>query len=251
MRPLIGIPLGLDDRGRWNPTRATQYIDTAYARAVAAGGGDAFALPIQERPEALVERIDGLLIPGGDDFAPPRSYPEDVRFDLAPDSQIEFDRRLLARALARDLPVLAVCYGMQLLALHLGGTLLYDIPTDRPDAGPHRLPGDDGRHGLRVEAATRLADALGETPGPVNSRHHQCVAEPGASLRVSARADDGLIEAVERDGAGFCVGVQWHPERMRGRHRDGLFAAFVSECARRRSAGVPPGSGGGGTEAEY
>ncbi|MDH3210927.1 MAG: gamma-glutamyl-gamma-aminobutyrate hydrolase family protein [Myxococcales bacterium] len=236
MRPFIGIPLGLDDRGRWNPARDYQYIDSAYARAVADCGGDAVALPIQERAEALVERIDGLLIPGGDDFAPPRAYPQGVVFDPAPERQIEFDRRLLAHALGRNLPVLAICYGMQLLALHFGGALVYDIPTDRPDAGPHRLPERDGRHGVRVETGTRLAAAVGETPEPVNSRHHQAVAEPGGSMRVSARAKDGLIEAIEREAAGFCVGVQWHPERMRGRHREGLFGAFVAACAERRPA---------------
>jgi putative glutamine amidotransferase len=111
---------------------------------------------------------------------------------------------------------------------------VYDIPSDRPGAGPHRIPDRDGRHDVRVEAGTRLAAALGEAPEPVNSHHHQCVAEPGGSLRVSARADDGLIEAVE--GKGFCVGVQWHPERMRGRHRGALFGAFVSACAAHCSA---------------
>ncbi len=236
MRPLIGIPLGLDDRGRWNPAREYQYIDSAYARAVDDCGGTAIHLPIQKGAEALVERIDGLLIPGGDDFSPPQAYPEDVVFALAPARQIDFDRRLLEHALHRHLPVLAICYGMQLLAVHLGGTLVYDIPSDQPDAGPHRLPDPDGRHGVRVEAGTRLAVALGEAPDPVNSQHHQCVAESGGRLRVSARADDGLIEAVESEGAEFCVGVQWHPERMRGRHRDGLFDAFVSACAPRGPA---------------
>jgi len=235
MRPLIGIPPCLDDRGRWKPGREYQYIDIAYARAVEAHGGNAVYLPLQQEAAPLLRRIDGLLLPGGDDFPPPRTYPEHVAFEPTPPRQIDFDRRLLGQALESDLPVLAICYGMQLLALHCGGRLLYHIPTDRPEAGLHQLPEADGRHALRVETGTRLADALGRAPEPVNSLHHQGVAEPGDGLRVCAVADDGLIEAIERAGARFCIGVQWHPEKMTGPHRDRLFAAFVSACAAPRS----------------
>ena len=231
MRPLIGIPLCLDDRGRWNPGRRYHYIDSAYAEAVEACGGDAVYLPMQARADALTERVDGLLLPGGDDFLPARVYPEDVAFRPAPRAQIEFDGELLARSLERKLPVLAVCYGMQLLAVQHGGALHYDIPTDLPQAGPHRLPESDGRHPLRVEAGTQLAAALGDAPEPVNSLHHQGVADPGSGLRVCARADDGVIEAIERVDAAFCIGVQWHPEKLSGPHRERLFGSFVAACA--------------------
>jgi putative glutamine amidotransferase len=119
---------------------------------------------------------------------------------------------------------------MQLLALHAGGRLHYDVATDLPGAAEHRLDEATGRHGLRLEPGTRLAGLLGGEPGPVNSLHHQAVAEPGAGLRVAARSEDGLIEAVEATGASFCVGVQWHPEKLSGPHRERLFEAFVAAC---------------------
>lgn len=238
MRPLIGIALCLDDRGRRRHGRTTHYLDAAYTRAVEVGGGVPLLLPLQRDAAALVDRIDGLLLPGGDDFPPPRPYPDDVDFELAPSKQIEFDGRLLDHAFARELPVLAICYGMQRLALHAGGSLHADIATDLPDAAEHRLAEDDGRHALQVEADSRLAGILGPAPGPVNSRHHQAVASAGA-LRVVARADDGVIEAIERETGPFCVGVQWHPEKLEGPHREQLLAAFVDACRHARGDGGP------------
>jgi putative glutamine amidotransferase len=229
MRPLIGIPQCLDDRGRWRPGRDHQYLDCAYARAVDAAGGTPVYVPIQGDAEALMGRIDGLLLPGGGDFPPPHPYPDSVRFDVAPAAQLDFDGRLLAAALERGSPLLAICYGMQLLAMHCGGTLHFDIPTDVPGAVSHRLSERDGRHAVEVAADSRLAEALGASPGPVNSLHHQGVATPG-ELRVVARAEDGVIEAVEAGGDAFCVGVQWHPEKMEGPHQDRLLAAFVAAC---------------------
>ncbi len=233
MRPLIGIPQCLDDRGRWRPGRDTQYLDCAYARAVDAAGGAPVYVAIQRDVEALMGRVDGLLLPGGDDFLPPHPYPESVRFDAGSPAQLDFDGRLIAVAAKRGLPLLAICYGMQLLAVHRGGTLHYDIPTDLPAAANHRLPERDGRHAVHVLPASRLAEILGPSPGTVNSLHHQGVADPGDGLRVSARADDGVVEAVEVEEGPFCVGVQWHPERMEGPHRDRLFAAFVAACRER------------------
>jgi len=230
MSPLIGIPLSLDTGGRFRRGRRYHYIDERYADAVAEAGGVPAYLPIQRRPEEIADRIDGLLIPGGGDFLPERPYPEDVRFEAAPPEQIDFDRALLARALARGIPVLGICYGMQILSLHHRGSLFYHIPLDVPGAIEHKLPEDEGRHPIRVEPGTLLEAVIGADPEPVNSSHHQAVARAGEGLRVSARAADGVIEAIEGTGDGFCLGVQWHPERGSGDHRARLFGAFVSAC---------------------
>ncbi len=231
MRPLIGMPPCLDTRGRWRAGRDYQYLDAAYARAVDAAGGQAVVLPAQSDPAALVQRLDGLLLPGGDDLLPDRPYPDDVRFDAVPEVQLDFDRALLDAALARPIPLLGICYGMQLLGLAHESTLYYDLPTDRPESEPHRLPEDTGRHPLVIEPGTRLAEILGTAPESVNSLHHQSLADVGRDLQISARAPDGVIEAIEGTRGPFAVGVQWHPEKLEGRHRSALFEAFVAACA--------------------
>ncbi|MDJ0848108.1 MAG: gamma-glutamyl-gamma-aminobutyrate hydrolase family protein [Myxococcota bacterium] len=232
MGPLIGIPPCLDEQGRWRRGRSYHYLDRAYADAVAEAGGSPVYLPEQPDLAALVQGIDGLLVPGGDDFLPEGPYPETVRFDPVGAAQLAFDTGLLAAALGRGIPVLGICYGMQLLVRHHGGTLLYDIATDRPGSAAHQLPEPDGRHAIAVTADTRLAAALGEAGPRVNSLHHQGVAEPGARLRATALAEDGLIEAVEDPERDFCIGVQWHPEKMDGPHRARLFGSFVAACRR-------------------
>jgi putative glutamine amidotransferase len=230
VRPLIGIPPVHDDRGRLSPGRATSFLDVRYARAVETAGAAPVLLPLQQDAAALVDRLDGLLLPGGGDFVPERSYPAGVEFDAASREQLAFDTRVLARALERGIPVLGVCYGMQLLALQHGGSLHYDIATDLREAGAHRLPEPEGRHPLRIEPGTHLAGILAGDGVAVNSRHHQAVADAGAGLRVSARAEDGVIEAVERAEGPFCIGVQWHPERMEAGHLLRVFGAFVDAC---------------------
>jgi len=231
VRPLIGIPPVRDDRGRLGAGSPTLYLDERYAGALDAAGATPVCLPLQRDAAALVDRLDGLLIPGGGDFAPERSYPAGVDFETTSPEQLDFDQRVLARALERGLPVLGICYGMQLLAVHHGGSLHYDIPTDLPAAGAHRLPEPEGRHALCIEPRTRLAQILAGDGARVNSRHHQAVAEPGPGLLVSARAEDGVVEAVEGAGGAFCLGVQWHPERMEATHRERVFGAFVRACS--------------------
>jgi putative glutamine amidotransferase len=226
MRPLIGIPPCLDDRGRWRSGRSTQYLDTSYSRAIEAAGGIPLLLPLQHDAAAVAKRIDGLLLPGGDDFPPPRPYPDSVRFDCVSPTQLAFDQGLLENARDARLPILAICYGMQLLALHCGGALLYDIETDRPGTRSHCLPEPDGRHPIDVTRGSRLAEILGSSPEPVNSLHHQAVDDPG-DLGVAATSPDGLIEAIEMPGDDFCLGVQWHPEKLSGAHGAGLMEAFV------------------------
>jgi len=228
MRPLIGIPPRLSERGQGG---AAYRIGAALVAAVEQAGGAALLLPAQRDPEALAARLDGVLLPGGGDFLPQRAYPDAVEFDPVAPRQLAFDRSLLAAALERRLPLLGICYGMQLLALHSGGSLHYDLPTDVPQASPHRL-GAGGRHGLEVQPGSRLAQILDGACASVNSRHHQAVADPGQA-RASARAPDGVIEAIELD-QGFALGVQWHPEDMQDASRERLFGAFVAACSPRR-----------------
>jgi putative glutamine amidotransferase len=228
--PTVGIPLCVDTQGRWKRGRTYHYVDAAYARAVERAGGVAVYLPMQADPAGLVARIDALLVPGGDDLLPPRPYPPQVRFEPVPEAQLGFDRALVEAALARGLPLLGICYGMQLLALALGGTLHYDIATDVPGAGAHQLGHGDGRHGVVLEPGSRLAAAFGAPKARVGSRHHQAVSDPGAELRVTARGDDGVVEGVERAGPGFCVGVQWHPESQDDPASDALFRAFIASA---------------------
>src|SRR3989442_9183905 len=213
MRPLIGIPPCLDERGRWRATREYHYADAAYARALAEAGAIPIYLPQQDDAAELAERLDGLLLPGGGDFAPDRAYPSGVSFDLVPARQLAFDRALLAAALERGRPVLGICYGMQLLALHCAGALHFDVATDVPGAAEHHFGDPAARHAIRVESASQLRGVLGAEELAVNSRHHQAVADAGRA-RVAARSADGIVEAVELPGARFALGVQWHPESL-------------------------------------
>ena len=226
--PTVGIPLCVDAQGRWKRGQTYHYLDAAYARAVERAGGVAVYLPEPGDPAALAARIDALLVPGGDDFAPPRPYPPAVQFELVPEAQLAFDRALLDAALARGIPVLGICYGMQLLALALGGALHYDLATDLPGSGSHQLGRGEARHGLVLEPGSRVAAAFAAGKGRVGSRHHQSVSDPGPELRVTARADDGVVEAVERSEPGFCVGVQWHPESQDDPASLALFRAFIA-----------------------
>ena len=139
-RPRIGIPTCLDERGRWRPGRDYSYIDRLYADSIDEAGGLPIQLPIQSAPAEAVALLDGLLLPGGDDFPSDRALPDDVTLDLVPDTQITFDRALLAAATELRLPILGICYGMQLIAQARGGVLEPHLPSPNSGALPTEPP---------------------------------------------------------------------------------------------------------------
>ena len=213
--------------GVWD-VRAS-FLPAGYFQGITAAGGIATLLPPQPVDPVTAARVldglDGLVITGGTDVDPRRyGQPRHAETDEPTADRDSWEFALLAEALHRRLPVLGICRGAQLLNVALGGTLHQHLPE---------LIGHDGHRagnavftsmGVRTVPGTRLADLLGGS-ATVPCYHHQAIAELGAGLVVSARDDDGVIEAIELPGDGFAVAVQWHPEESLDDLR--LFAAVV------------------------
>jgi putative glutamine amidotransferase len=211
-----------------------------YVKSIEGAGAEPVELSNDEDPAAVLERVDGVLLTGGLDVDPALYGEAPHPTTAAAPERDRFEVPLAEAAVERDVPVLAICRGVQVLNVAAGGTLVQDIPTAVRSDLAHSIdvPKDQIAHDVRVTAGTRLAGTLG--PGTpldtcsVNSRHHQSVGRVAPRFVVSAVSPDGVIEAIERPDAKFCVGVQWHPENFwRTGEFAGLFDAFV-EAARAR-----------------
>jgi putative glutamine amidotransferase len=216
-------------------TRCSRLDD--YIASVERAGARPRVLEVSESPRKLIGEIHGLLLTGGGDVDP-ALYGEE-RHQTVEDAEPgrdEFEIDLARRALSADLPVLAICRGAQVLNVATGGTLVQDIPSAVGSGLRHAIrdPRDAVAHTVQVTPGSRLETALGAAIDAsracrVNSRHHQSVARIGSGLVASAVASDGVVEAIEAKSAGYCLGVQWHPENFwRTGEFSPLFDSFVS-----------------------
>lgn len=210
-RPLVGI----STYHREGDARPRFHLPTAYVDAVRLGGAAPVLLPPGDsHPAGLLERLDGLVLAGGGDLHPEvaggtvnaSSYSISRERD-------DFELALVDAALERRLPLLTICRGMQVLNVALGGDLIGHVPDAVGEEVMHRASQDEAsRHVVELEADTRLAAIYGSGELEVASWHHQAVGRPGKGLRPVAWAADGVIEALELEGAPWVLAVQWHPE---------------------------------------
>lgn len=192
-------------------------------------------IPLEDIPELACD-FDGFVFTGGGDLDPSLFGEEShEKVDGVNPQRDAFELALMREVLARDLPLLAICRGMQTLNVACGGNLFLDIASQLPQAGKHdwwtNCERDKLVHTVRIEPRSKLGEILMVSEAQTNSLHHQAVREPGEGLRAVAWAEDGVIEAIEHTEKRFAIGVQWHPEWLQGQEpMRALYRAFVKAC---------------------
>jgi putative glutamine amidotransferase len=237
-RPRIGITMRLEQ------TTNRFYLGRDYSEAVEAAGGlpvHISLIPNAEYVDPVVAQLDGILLPGSDSDVDPLRYGQQPHPQLGTVQTIkdETDLLVIAAAERKRIPIFAICFGMQVLNVSRGGTLIQDINSQVPNAIKHEQgpPRDRPSHRIRLSENTRLSDVAGALDALVNSHHHQAIESLGADLVATAWSTDGVVEALEDPRPDrFIVAVQWHPEL--GWQTDplsqGLFRAFVNETIKAR-----------------
>ena len=234
MKPLIGVtPHYEGDEG-------TIGVRPSYFPALQDAGGLPVMLPITDDPadiSQLLEGVDGLLLTGGADVDP-ELYGEDRLPETKPVFRDldDFELALVCQAYERDIPTFGICRGMQVINVALGGTLIQDLPTQHPQEHLHaqETPSDEPSHAVSLCQGTLLHQLVKADAMDVNSKHHQAVRDVADGLMVSARSDDGIIEACKMPGKRYFCAVQWHPELMRktDETQRALMRQFVEACER-------------------
>lgn len=216
-RPRVGIPYRTLQEQLKGDRRKYDF----YVRSVENAGGAAVPIELNLPPSELRQQardLDAIVLPGSPVDVDPSRYgssrhPAAAQADPAREAT---DSALLAHSLEEGKPVLAICYGIQILNVFLGGSLIQDIPGEMHTRIQHAAAKGENEpfHEVAIESGSRLADIASDERIQVNSSHHQAIRQLGHGLRVTARSSDGIIEAVEQVGSNRVIGVQWHPERM-------------------------------------
>jgi putative glutamine amidotransferase len=239
-RPRIGIPMRIE-----LPTDRF-YLSRYYSEAVEAAGGAPVHISLIPKPDyinSVVAGLDGILMPGSDSDVDPLRYGQQPHPKLGAVHPIkdETDLLLIEAAERKQIPIFAICFGMQILNVSRGGTLIQDIESHVSDAIKHEqgAPRDRASHRISLTEKTKLAKIAESESLAVNSHHHQGIETLGADLIATAWSADGIIEALEDPRPDrFVVAVQWHPEL--GWERDAvsrrLFEAFVAEASKTTEA---------------
>src|SRR5215813_5279343 len=237
-KPKVGIPWRTSEEERQG---VREKLDN-YFDAVRQAGGEPIEVSLNLPDAALmdrIERLDGFVLPGSPADVEPSRYGAEhhAKTKTVDPARDRTDSAILDHAIAEHKPVLAICYGCQILNVHQRGTLLQDIPAERPGKEVHGntdlaagAKKGDAEHDATLAAGSRLAKLAGAERAHINSSHHQAIDRPGKGLRVTARSAEGIVEGVELEGErNWVVGVQWHPERMQSdSFAQNIFEDFVA-----------------------
>jgi putative glutamine amidotransferase len=244
MHPVIGIPGRPQDVAAVGSTIRAYLTFHTYSDSVRRGGGlPVILIPVEDEAiDEILDRIDGVMFTGGGDIDPGRYGAEPVdsvrRVDPERD---EFELALVHRLLERQMPTMAICRGLQIINVGLGGTLVQDLPSHRGAHG-HDVVGEGAytpHSKALIDPGCRISSIIGDGLHSINSIHHQAIEDLGDGLRVVGAAPDGTIEAIEHEDSNWpLIAVQWHPEflgvRDHGPSHD-LFQAFIEAAAKYRA----------------
>lgn len=234
-KPVIGIS------STWGEGSSTQAPIT-YVNSVMRAGGVPLVLPVTEDPEllaAMLERVDAVIMTGGEDIDPLKWFgeePHPALGEVAP-KRDAFDIALIRMAVEKGLPLLGICRGHQLLNVAFGGSLYQDIPSQVKGyfvKHSQRAPGWYGTHSIIIEKGSLLNKQIGLDSVAVNTFHHQAVKDVAPGFKVTARSKDGVVEAIEKTGSTKVFGVQFHPEVFTSNGYDtfiGIFRSLVNEAS--------------------
>jgi putative glutamine amidotransferase len=243
-KPIIACTMYRKDDPAQGSALPKMALTSAYLQAIMRAGGIPIMLPLglsEADLKTVLAHADGVLLPGGGDMHP-RYYGEPMSQQIKSldEDRDQIEWMVTKYTVEQEMPLLAICRGIQVLNVALGGSLWVDIPSQMPGGMNHDFdedhPPDYLAHDVVVEPATLLAEVLGVTETAVNSLHHQGIKDLAPELRSSAVSSDGLIEGVEIPGHPFAVGVQWHPEWMMNESTAmvNLFARFVQAAGNGR-----------------